>query len=578
MGAIGRVYYYGKPEMCLDVQQYDKSTYLRIKEAQACRIHSTMIMPVFIEEEEVGGGGGEGVGRRPISVVEISHQDKAVEFNNIFQLFKESLKMVDLYTADVQMNDWTLGLRQWSIDICSLPVIKTHQTPDHFCDTQKRYPLEKEIPKHHLLARAMQTGFSDVSEFLMKTGMDSLTSELTSLSDEVLEGCSDSLHESTDTPSKTPDPHNGSKGAAAAGGGGPLTRCLSDRDSSSNTEVQTSSTVHEEATQHGSSQAQLMVQDQKQDGESLQDTSMLDKASSPHTCTALEESEVKLKKNENRLGGGAGKRLGYKDLEAHFGLGLKDAANRLGICPTTLKRACRRNGITRWPSRQILKLYKVWKQMGYSGKPPAWLLQNAISGNLRSDNLSYLLTTGFHVGFQPPPPIQQNASSLVTPQFQGLNQELQNCCEDLRNKTHHGGFTAALHGTDAFVLENFSVDDENHHSRNHTWHGSETIDNALRSAMTQSINPYLSAPSLGLTSDGSGGGGVHEAMILSEPRITEQDCRSNSIGFDLEKTQRAGGLHGLPDYAIMEQDNDDDLLQQQLSGSLTFESTQHLFQ
>eukprot|EP00210_Caulerpa_lentillifera_P008360 g7973.t1 len=55
MGAIGCVYYYGKPEMYLNVQQYDKSTYLRIKEAPACRIHSTMIIPVFIKEEQAGG-------------------------------------------------------------------------------------------------------------------------------------------------------------------------------------------------------------------------------------------------------------------------------------------------------------------------------------------------------------------------------------------------------------------------------------------------------------------------------------------------------------------------------------------
>eukprot|EP00210_Caulerpa_lentillifera_P008355 g7968.t1 len=63
MGAISCVYYYGKPEMYLNVQQYDKSTYLRIKEAPACRIHSTMIMPVFIKEERAGGWGADGIQR-----------------------------------------------------------------------------------------------------------------------------------------------------------------------------------------------------------------------------------------------------------------------------------------------------------------------------------------------------------------------------------------------------------------------------------------------------------------------------------------------------------------------------------
>lgn len=42
-----------------------------------------------------------------------------------------------------------------------------------------------------------------------------------------------------------------------------------------------------------------------------------------------------------RRAGKPGVRLTLEDLQSHFGVGLKEAANRLGICPTTLKRACR---------------------------------------------------------------------------------------------------------------------------------------------------------------------------------------------------------------------------------------------
>ena len=42
--------------------------------------------------------------------------------------------------------------------------------------------------------------------------------------------------------------------------------------------------------------------------------------------------------------------------QAQFGVGLREAAANLRICPTTLKRACRRHGITRWPRRQLAKL------------------------------------------------------------------------------------------------------------------------------------------------------------------------------------------------------------------------------
>ena len=43
-------------------------------------------------------------------------------------------------------------------------------------------------------------------------------------------------------------------------------------------------------------------------------------------------------------------------VQAQFGVGLREAAANLRICPTTLKRACRRHGITRWPRRQLARL------------------------------------------------------------------------------------------------------------------------------------------------------------------------------------------------------------------------------
>ena len=99
----------------------------------------------------------------------------------------------------------------------------------------------------------------------------------------------------------------------------------------------------------------------------------------------------------NRVGGGAGKRLSLAELQvllmqqnplhsgktkssqlkreecktvhrlllqgrghmqAQFGVGLREAAANLKICPTTLKRACRRHGITRWPRRQLARLHR----------------------------------------------------------------------------------------------------------------------------------------------------------------------------------------------------------------------------
>eukprot|EP00887_Chlorella_sp_A99_P004335 scaffold15.g4335.t1 len=58
-----------------------------------------------------------------------------------------------------------------------------------------------------------------------------------------------------------------------------------------------------------------------------------------------------------------GVRLRLEDLQSQFGVGLKEAAARLGICPTTLKRACRRHGIQRWPRRQLQKVNKALDEM-----------------------------------------------------------------------------------------------------------------------------------------------------------------------------------------------------------------------
>lgn len=38
---------YMQPEMSHNVQKYDKNVYLRVSEAQRCRVHSTLMVPVF---------------------------------------------------------------------------------------------------------------------------------------------------------------------------------------------------------------------------------------------------------------------------------------------------------------------------------------------------------------------------------------------------------------------------------------------------------------------------------------------------------------------------------------------------
>jgi hypothetical protein len=87
--------------MSHNVQKYDRQVYLRVSEAQRCRVHSTLVMPVF----DVSKGDGSGTidvaaadaaaagaaGLRPVAVFELVQADRDVAFPEVIAQLRRCL-------------------------------------------------------------------------------------------------------------------------------------------------------------------------------------------------------------------------------------------------------------------------------------------------------------------------------------------------------------------------------------------------------------------------------------------------------------------------------------------------------
>lgn len=72
-----------QPEMSHNVQKYDKQVYLRVSEAQRCRVHSTLMVPIF----------GWDSRDTPFAVFELVQGDKDVTFPAVLSQLTASLQV-----------------------------------------------------------------------------------------------------------------------------------------------------------------------------------------------------------------------------------------------------------------------------------------------------------------------------------------------------------------------------------------------------------------------------------------------------------------------------------------------------
>lgn len=472
MGAIGRVYASCEPEMSHNVQKYDKKVYLRVSEAQRCRVRSTVVLPVFTSASR----------DRPVAVFELAQADKDLEFPSVLSWLKNALSGVDLFTTDMDIAASAVGLRKWpmEVDVSFLDLVG-QQTGDRRLGMTVAAKRTASSESYGSVLDPIASSKKDRAAIVQEASSENEVFE----SETGQPGCATKPHINNAT--RTPGGEaNGLQGimpvavnpaivpASTIQPAAPAVSCAPASITNlpvlqlNNAQATLSALMSSAPAALQALQAQLaIVQQRNQQGNQILSLSNLlatsvqnllnaraMQALQNNNGTALkalaaacteepqamastdapqttpqppaqlppaqlppapelvqpavaqasttqpgraskaaadeddelisssgsddDEDDGKTRRSRGDGEGrssrsqrslGAGRRLRYEDLQSQFGLSLKEAAANLGICATTLKRACRRNGITRWPRRQIQKLNRVLTQLGYQGMP-----------------------------------------------------------------------------------------------------------------------------------------------------------------------------------------------------------------
>jgi hypothetical protein len=72
-----------QPEMTGNVQKYEKHVYLRVTEAQRCKVHSVLVVPVFEKANSA----------RPLAVFELVQGLKDIVFLSVMAGLRRSLEV-----------------------------------------------------------------------------------------------------------------------------------------------------------------------------------------------------------------------------------------------------------------------------------------------------------------------------------------------------------------------------------------------------------------------------------------------------------------------------------------------------
>lgn len=421
LGAVGRVFTSSEPEMCNDLQKYHSQVYLRVNEAQRCRVHSTLVMPFF-----------ENATRdKPMGVLEVVKNSKNVNFKELLDRLTSALAGVNLYCCDLDARAIEVGLRKWplEVDVSVLDMVKP-AVEDVTAEGAERSGMGESLSEGSIKARSSMLKSSRsqdtetvVSSLLEKESSKDFQSNSIGSSEQL------GLCQSGSVSNLMTLPQGGSAPNLTT-----LAHSASGDLSGMNYQYQPymNSVVPVYPSQSG---GHYMSPSPMGPCSAVPYGPSMPSGAHMNNCHDMSQALLRMQKfqrllqdltpgprrskGDGRRGKtsmGTGRHLSFEDLKRHMNVGLKEAAGQLGICPTTLKRACRRNGITRWPCRQLAKLNKTMSELGYKGPPPDDVLKSALRGQLKTSSLTKELNSASEGGQAGSPSSKGNTAAEVETQ------------------------------------------------------------------------------------------------------------------------------------------------------------------
>ncbi|KAK9840618.1 hypothetical protein WJX81_004617 [Elliptochloris bilobata] len=352
LGAPGRVFATMEPEMSRNVQKYGKDVYLRASEAQQCRVHSTLVIPLFADAERSSA----------VGALEVVQTCDDMPFAAVVKALSSVLEGCQLYTCKLGSTH-TKEMSAASVTVRALRDRDSSRSASQKADSsgasggsERPGPARPDADEGCSGISAPGAPAAPVAEEAFPEGVRvriKRPQKRSAAGDSGADGHGSSI-DAADAAAISEAMHDDEPIAPRRRDRSAVLR----RARAASMAADVAATLQQQTLRPAAQQPDS-------DGGSDEDVEGDEEDDDD------DDDDEKGRRRGRGSGnpGKPGKRLRLEDLQGQFGVGLKEAANRLGICPTTLKRACRRHGIQRWPRRQLVKLSRAIDQINASGAP-----------------------------------------------------------------------------------------------------------------------------------------------------------------------------------------------------------------